>query len=29
MQEALATPKEADDNLAQREQWSDPGELEL
>jgi recombinational DNA repair protein (RecF pathway) len=29
IQEALAEPKEADDNLAQRDNFQDPGELEL
>ena len=29
IQEALAEPKEADDNIAQRDSFQDPGELEL
>lgn len=29
IQEALAEPKEADDNIAQRDHFQDPGDLEL
>lgn len=29
IQEALSEPKEADNALSQRDNWQDPGELEL